>query len=205
MKKVTLLGRGVLAAVIAGVLVIPAAAIAGPGGSDDHRAVSSRPQNPAPPTALAKSQRVTPASKPSTAGQGQPAAALAKRIANVLAARKRRFDAASKAISAHITRVSALADKVEVAGGDVSKARDYLGKATDAVASANALEQETAAEFRAISGASNRRSAFKSARTSGARAVAQLKIARANVVLALRELRSVTNAMKTAAETSESP
>jgi hypothetical protein len=122
----------------------------------------------------------------------------------VLAARKRRFDAASAAITAHIARVSAVADKVATSGGDVSKARSYLTEATDAVAAANSLEQQAADQLKAIPGSGNPKAKLAAARASGSKAVAELKLARTKVVLAIHELRAVVKAMKKPNETSES-
>jgi hypothetical protein len=201
MKKVTPAGRvGIVAAVLAA-LLIPAAAVAGPGQGDAHTRAASRPAKPT--AAAARPTAGTPVTAP--AANGQPAENLAKRITNVLAARKRRFDAASNAIAAHISRVSALADKVETAGGDVSKVRGYLTEATDALAAARALEQEATTRLKAVPGSSSPKADLAAGRASGVKAVAQLKIARKKVVLAVHELRAAVKAMEPPSEASESP
>jgi len=201
MKKVTPAGRvGIVAAVLVG-LLIPAAAVAGPGQGGTHGRAANRPASPT--AEVARPTRMKPAT-PST-DHGQPAKNLAKRITNVLAARKRRFDAASNAINAHIARVSALTDKVEAAGGDVSKVRGYLAEATDALAAAKDLEQEASTKLDAVPGSSHPRATLAEARASGAKAVARLKVARKKVVLAVHELRAVVKGMKSTSELSESP
>lgn len=195
MSRITLAGRGAVVACVLAALVIPAAALAGPGQGDLHARLASRPA-----TAVLASTGVPPAvGKPTTVGQrpagaassqGQPAANLTARIENVLAARERRFGAASDAITAHITRVSALADKVQAAGGDVSEPRASLAEATTALATAKALEEKTATEFKSVPGSASKRTSLRNARTSGAKAVVQLKLARTKTVLAVHELRA---------------
>jgi hypothetical protein len=203
MSKVTLAGRGVIVASILAALLIPAAALAGPGQGDAHSQSTSRSVHPA-----AAAVRPAPAGRaatPPSAESGQPPENLARRVANVLAARKKRFDAASTAISAHVARVGALADRVEAAGGDVAEVRGHLADATEALAAANTLEDEAAAKVQALPGSSSRKADLVAARASGAGAVAQLKLARAKVVLAVHELRAVAKAAKTPSETSDSP
>lgn len=145
--------------------------------------------------------RVAAASRIATApavAAGQLGAQLQTRIANALRARKARFDAANANLTRRITRVTALADKVEAAGGDVTAARSALASASASLAKANELEAAAIAKFRDIPNASDKRAAFVAARTSGRLAVAELKAARVNLRDAAAELRTVLEQLRSA-------
>lgn len=201
MSKRTLAVRSAIVVSIVAALLIPAAALALPG----EGALRRNEPDASPARALVVRAAASQAhgSGASASGQqkaaargGQPQANLERRISNVLDARKRRFDAASKSIEARLGRVSALADKVEAAGGDVTAARAYLDEAEEALAVAAALEQDTATELKGVSAAQNKKAALSGAKASGRKAVAQLKLARSNVVLAIQELRGVVQALE---------
>lgn len=108
---------------------------------------------------------------------------LRKRVNNRVRARAARFDAAGANIGKRIDRVAAIADKVEAAGGDVGVVRTKLDEARDRLATAKAIEVQLAEELNAITAAADKRSAFEAAKSTGRRAVAELKLARS----ALRE------------------
>ncbi len=122
----------------------------------------------------------------------------------MLAARKRRFDAATAAISAHIARVSALTEKVKAGGGDVSKVEASLAAATAALDSAKSIEAQVAEELKAVPGSANPKAGLAAARADGRKAVAELKVARSKVIEAVHELRAVVQRMEDSGETSES-
>jgi hypothetical protein len=205
MNGITRAGHSTLAGVLVVALAIPAVAIAAPRLSQARQPASTHANTPPAVASAPRPSSSTPAEQFAVA-QGQPSTALGRRIANVLAARKRRFDAASKAITAHIARVGAIADKAATAGADVADARVALSSATDALAKASALEESAVAEFQAIPESADRRAGFRRARAEGARAVAQLKAARAMVITAVHELRSAIKVNSAGAdESSDSP
>ncbi len=122
---------------------------------------------------------------------------LKKRIANVLMARKARFDAATSNLNMRIERVSAIADRVEKAGGDVSSARESLDSAKEHLAKADTLEQAAIASFESILDSANRGVAFKAARAKARLAIAEIKLARADVRAAAQGLRQTVAQLKT--------
>lgn len=126
---------------------------------------------------------------------------LKKRIANVLAARKARFDAAVSNLNMRIDRVTAIADKVEKAGGDVSSARASLAAAEGHLAKAGTLEEDAIASFESILSASNRGVAFKAARAKARLAHEEIKLARADIRTAAQGLREVVAELKARATT----
>ncbi len=217
MKDTSLGGRLTLVAVLIVALAIPAAALARPVQSQLLLQAADRPRVHAGTAASARGRRPStppaasrpaPSGKPATAGKpattGQPAANLSRRVSNVVAARAKRFAAASAAIAGRIGRVSALADKVEKAGGDVTTVRAYLGSAQAALDEATRLEVQAVEKLKSIPGSGNPRAGLAGARAEGRMAVAQLKVARSNVTGAVRELREVVQTLHSG-ETSESP
>ena len=122
---------------------------------------------------------------------------LRKRIANVLMARKARFDAATSNLNMRVVRVSAIADRVETAGGDVSPARESLDSAKEHLARADSLEQAAIASFESILDSTNRGLAFKAARAKARLAIAEIKLARADVRAAAQDLRQIVSQLKT--------
>lgn len=113
---------------------------------------------------------------------------LQKSIENRIGARNARFSAATANIERRIARVSALASRVEAAGGDVAAVRAKLDEARAHLAKARSIEGETATQLRAIPGAEDWKGSFKSARSTGRTAVAELKAARAALRDAMRLL-----------------
>ena len=177
-NRIALAATAVLAVVA---LAAPLAAFAVPGKNAGNKPMLSAPSG---------SGGTTPASKE------QKLENLKQRIANVLAARKARFDAAVKNLNSRIDRVSAIADKVETAGGDVSSARASLDAAKAHIAKAESLEAETIAAFEAIPSASNRGVAFKAARAKGKLTNAELKAGRVDIRTAARTLRTIVSQLK---------
>ena len=131
-------------------------------------------------------------------------AQLQKRIGNKLNARTHRFDAAGANLTKRISRLAALAIRVEAAGGDVSGVNAKLDIARQHLASALALEQAAIAKFQAIPTAVNRKAAFVEARNAGRVAVAELKVTRVAIRDAAASLRIVVKGLlpsETATET----
>jgi len=133
--------------------------------------------------------------------KGQPREQLLNRIANVLKARKARFDAAQANINARIARVTVLADKVERLGGDVTGARASLDAARAHLAKADELEAVALAKFNAIPDATEKHAAFVEARAAARLAVAELKAARVDVRSAAQGLRATIEQLKSEVET----
>jgi len=121
---------------------------------------------------------------------------LKKRIENVLRARKARMDAVIANLNLRIDRVSAIADRVEKAGGDVSAARESLDSAKEHMAKAESLEQAAVDAFNGIPSASNRREAFRAARAQGRLVPTEIKLARDDVRAAAKALRDVIAQLK---------
>lgn len=143
--------------------------------------------------------RTAMASRVATApvmAKGQPGAMLMNRIENALAARKARFDAANANLQRRIARVTALADKVEAAGGDVSAARATLAAASASLAKANDLEAVAIAKFKDIPNATDKHAAFVAARAAGRLAVVELKNARRSLRASATELRASLKQLK---------
>ncbi|NTU71843.1 MAG: hypothetical protein HGB10_08510 [Coriobacteriia bacterium] len=143
-----------------------------------------------------KAARQAARSSEASATKGQREEQLKNRISNILAARDRRFDAATANITKRIGRVSALTDKVEGAGGNVGGVRSSLDAARGHLATALALEADAADLFNAVPGASNRRAAFTTARAKGRGAVAELKLARSSVRDAAQALRVIVRELR---------
>ena len=183
--------RAVLAGLIVLALLVPAVALAGPGA-----------RKPAGGTGATASATATPkgkGSQPQTPGptaKGQPTENLKRRIDNVLRARAKRFDTAADVIAKRIARVSLLADKVEAAGGDVSKVRTALAEASAALAEAKTLEAAAVAKFQAVPEATDRKAAFRDAKAAGKVATKQLKVARAKLIEGVHALREATQALE---------
>ena len=112
-------------------------------------------------------------------------------------ARKARFDAVTSNLNMRIERVSAIADRVEKAGGDVSSARESLDSAKEHLAKADSLEQAAIASFESILDSANRGVAFKAARAKARLAIAEIKLARADVRAAAQGLRQTVAQLKT--------
>ena len=175
--------KRIAVAVTAGALVaalaVPVAAVAAPGQGGLKRSLRSQ------------------AASATSAAKAQVLENLKNRIANVLAARKARFDAAMSNLRARITRVSGIADKVEKAGGDVSAARASLSAAETHLDKAATLEDEAIAAFKAIPDTSGKRGdAFKAAREKGRLVNAEIKAARADIRAAAQGLRTIVEQLK---------
>jgi hypothetical protein len=132
--------------------------------------------------------------------KAQRLANLKNRIANVLAARKARFDAAMRNLKARINRVSAVADRVEKAGGDVSSARTSISAAQAHMEKAQSLEGDAVAAFKAIPEATDRHAAFQAAKDKARLAIAELKEARVDIRAAAKNLREVVEGLRSAQE-----
>ena len=139
-----------------------------------------------------------------TAPKGQPTENLTRRVNNVIAARQRRFKAASAAIDAHRSRVASLTDEVAKSGADVSKVRAYLDESAAALASAQELEAAVEADLLKVPGSANPKAGLAEARAAGKKAVAQLKVARSKIIDAVHELQSVVKSTQMPDEASES-
>ncbi len=192
-----------VASLMVAALVLPAAALAHPGSIAGPRSASARAPLSLAARGGAATRAATGTANAANAAAGQPAANLGKRITTVLAARKRRFDAASGAISARIERLEVLSYRVKAAGGDISKVEADLAGARASLSQAEALEAAAADRFKAIPGAASRLAAFTQARKAGSAAVAELKIARFQVVMAVKDLRAALKKVEASGATSE--
>jgi hypothetical protein len=163
-------------------LAAPALALAAPGAG------GSAAKSPA-----AASTKAAQKAADKAADKAAKTEALRKRIANVLRSRKARFKAASANLTKRISRVAALADKVEAAGGDVTGVRSKLAKARAHIKKSASLEARTASQFNAIASLtpSARKKAFSRARSTGRLAAKQLKLAKADLRAATAELKRV--------------
>jgi hypothetical protein len=170
---------GVIAGVLAASLLAPAAAYAIPG--------RGTPRFGAPkPSANATRQ----------ANAAKRLEVLQHRIEVVLERREAAFNRIADHIATRITKVSAIADKVEAAGGDVSGVRTSLDEARRLLVQARAEEAEAIEMFGGMLTASNKGAAFKAARLQAKTAVATLKQARVTLRNAVLNLRSIANGLK---------
>ena len=95
--------------------------------------------------------------------------------------------------------VSALAETVSAAGGDVSLVTAKLEEASTLLAPSQATEAEAEASFAAVPQATDRRAAFAEARSRARTAIGTLQQSRASLRNALLDLRAVINGLKGAA------
>ena len=123
--------------------------------------------------------------------------ALKLRIAEVLRLRALSFNATAGSLSKRISSVSAIATRVQKAGGNVKVARKHITASKRHLAKARSLERQTIASFKAVVTASDRTAAFAAARKKGRQATAQLKLAQADVRRATTELRRVIKKLET--------
>jgi hypothetical protein len=182
--------RGALTLALVATLAAPAGAFAVPGrgwSGTNPRAGgvgTARPSNDATRQAF-RDQRL---------------ALLKQRIEMVLQIRKARFDFATSRLSARITRVSGFADTVEKAGGDVSAVRTELDQARSLLDQAKADEVKAVDLFKAVPGATDKKSAFMAARAQAKTAVQTLQSARAALRKAILDLRAIVNGLKGAGQ-----
>lgn len=173
-----LLGVGLLL-----VALVPSVAVAGSG--------SSLMRGPGGAGRFTRSASAT-----GTDFAGRVAEQLRQRIALVLQRRAARFDSVAQQLSTRITKVGGLADKVAAAGGDVSSTRTLLDSAKSHLDSAQSLESQAVAAFRAVPSAVDRRAAFMAARGIGRQAGEELRASRKDLRAAVISLRSVIGALK---------
>ncbi len=113
---------------------------------------------------------------------------LRNRIANVLRARKARFDAVTANLVKRQARVTVLADKVEALGGDVAQVRTMLQESTRLMEQARTQEQVCIDAIKAVPDATDKRAAFRAAKAEGRKAVELVKQSRMQLRDAAREL-----------------
>lgn len=169
--------QAAIAIALAATLIVPAAAFAVPG-----RGNLGKPKSSTETTRQARFD--------------QPLKMLNERITMVLRNRNRGFNAAAAAILARIDRVSAIADKVEAANGDVSAVRASLADAEDLVVKAKADEAAAADLFKLVPAATDKRAAFSAAKTQARVARRTLHEARTTLRNAILDLRAVVNGLK---------
>ena len=128
----------------------------------------------------------------------QALAALKLRVVAALERRKAHFDTVLARVSTRLVRVGTLADKVAAAGGDVGAVKADLAGAQAHLDSARGLEQQAVTAFQAVPSAANKRVAFQQARGVGRQAGTELRSARGQLLLAVRELRLVAKGLKQA-------
>jgi hypothetical protein len=138
---------------------------------------------------------VVVAATPSTAA-AKATEQLKLKISKALLARASSFNATAVSLSTRINTLSAIARRLEKAGGNVRRARKFITAAKRHLAKARSLERQTVASFKAVVSASNRTAAFAAARAKGKLATRQLKLAQADVRSATTELRAVVKRMK---------
>lgn len=103
---------------------------------------------------------------------------LQNRIANVLRARKARFDAVAANLVKRQDRVEALAAKVETLGGDVTKVRAQIAESVKLLEQARVQEQACVNAFQEVPEATNRGAAFRAAKAEGRESVQLMKQSR---------------------------
>jgi hypothetical protein len=133
---------------------------------------------------------------PATA-KSKAAEALKLRITEVLRLRALSFNATTSGLSKRIASVSAIATRIQKAGGNVGVARKHIAASKRHLVKASALERQTVASFNAVVSASDRKAAFAAARKKGRQATAQLKLAQADISRATAELRRVIKKLET--------
>jgi len=168
-----------VAFVLVAALAVPVAAYALPGRGTPRFG---------PPPASADATRA--------AIQQQRLELLKQRIALVLANRKLRFDLVADRVTTRIAKVSALADQVQNAGGDVIGVRASLDKARPLVSQAKEAEAKAVELFKAVPGATDKKAAFNAARAQGKLAVKTLENARLTLRNAVLNLRAIANGLK---------
>ncbi len=183
-KKILLTGTGVLLALT---LAGPAAAAPRDKGASppDRRPAVGALGSQAPTTEVAGAHEPGP---PASVVEAK-AERLQQRMEHILRARKQNFDRAEARISDRMTKVQALADRLEAKGGDVAAAEAALTQAQAGLDAAAAKEAQAADLFRAIPGADDKRAAFKDARDMAKDALEELRAARAEVREAVKLLR----------------
>jgi len=210
MKKKSIGTIAIVAALVA-MLAVPVLAQAGrqtPRASKGRGAATSvtttRARTLANPSASGNGSASASATA-SAKGKGQPVSKLQKRISNVLAARKHRFDAVSANLNKRIDRMASLVATVGAAGGDVAGANAELDAARQHLAAALALETEARTMLQQIPSASNRHAAFVAARAKGRAAVIELKLTRNSIRSSALSLRIVVAGLRsqTASETAD--
>ncbi len=132
------------------------------------------------------------------AAQGQPVDNLRNRIANVLRARKARFDEAVRVLERKQARLETLASKVESLGADVSQVRALIDQSRQLLQQAREREQVCVQTLQGIADLPNRaerRAAFRQARSEGREAVALLKQSRIKLREGAHELRRIATTL----------
>ena len=188
MRKRTLLLKGAVALSLVATLLLPASALAASQASRGTGKGSAAASH-ASAVAFAKAQALQTRQ-----------AVLRQRIVAVLERRKARFDLATSRINSRSQALSALADRVEKAGGDVSGVRASISKASELLADASQQEALAIAKFQEVPDATNKRLAFAQARAQGRVAVKTLELARITLRNAVLNLRGIVTGLKAAAK-----
>lgn len=203
MRERTFVLRCAVALALVAALAVPASALAASRVSVMRRG-SAKISSTAP---RARAAAVNgPAAKGAVSATAQAATRAAQRellrqrIVQVLQARKTRFDAVSGRIATRSQKLSALADSVEKAGGDVSGVRTSIGKVSDLLAQASQQEALAVAEFQEVPDAAHPRVAFAAARVQARAAVVTLNAARITLRNAVLNLRAVATGLKAASK-----
>jgi hypothetical protein len=121
---------------------------------------------------------------------------LKLKIAETLRLRAASFSAATSSLTRRINSLSAIANRLAKAGGNVKPARKSIAAAKKHLAKARTLEKQTVASFKAVVSANDRAAAFDAARKKGRLATAQLKLAQADVRKATVQLRAVVKKLE---------
>jgi hypothetical protein len=182
MKNTSGLTKGALALGLAVALLVPVTAMAVPG-----RGGIGAPKSP-----TASSGAVSRGAK-AIANMAAKQQALRDRIAKALGNRARAFDAAASRIGTRIDDVAVLADKIGLAGGDVSGVKATLDQARGALQSTKDAEAGAVSMFKAVPAAADRKAAFAAARAKAREARADLSDARTFLRSAILKLEAIVS------------
>ncbi len=118
------------------------------------------------------------------------------RIEAALIRRKVRFDAAKLQLDRHLVRLERVAGKLDAKGADTAKARSDIAAARTDLGTASTIEAAAGELFRAVPGATDKKSAFAAARAKAREAVTALRSARSHAREAAADLRAVVQSLK---------
>lgn len=201
MKPHNRVARVATVVALAVLIAVPLSAWAVPGRSASTAATRTVKSHPAPSATADKKSTAKATAKAEAAAKLLAKKKLLQvRIATALANRERAFNTAADRIAERIGRVSALATSVSAAAGDVSGVTAKLDEARTILASARTVETEATARFKAVPSASDRKAAFRAAKSRAHDARVRLSDARVTLRNAILALESIVTGLEGAAQ-----